>query len=501
MSRSRSERTVSVLGTALLASAAVAWSMGGASGDPDPVSAADGLASTATSITLPDVLPTTSSSTTTSSTSTTTSSSTTTSPSTTTTTVPPTCDGTRNRGRTDVGVTAKKIILGAVTVDSGIAGSFLRDETTALQAVVARVNASGGLCDRTIDLEVRDSGWDPTLGYEEIQSLSKRVFVLVVNPDSQGLKMASDSGFLQGEGLPVIGTDGLLANQLHDPYIWPVGPSMAGVMHVIADAQYASGMRHPSIVYETTFGVGRDGADAYSNEWARLTGSGVPGYSSTDECSRRFCGIPAFAGSYTTQAARLAEACGQAPACDSGVVGLDPDSAVNWFRSNGRFGGIADPSGGAGAAPPLLFNRSFAMRCGTRCEDMRLWTAFLPPVAPFDTEPAVARYVDDMRAVSATVDVENQYAEAAYVGAELAVHTLLRASGMPGGLTRENVVQALDTTVGWDNGLTVAPLSWSPGNHHAATTLHAFDLFSQPGTVAFRYVENSARTDPFVGQV
>lgn len=153
------------------------------------------------------------------------------------------------------------------------------------------------------------------------------------------------------------------------------------------------------------------------------------------------------------------------------------------------------------AGPPLLFNQSFAQACSRYCDGMRLWTAFLPPIGPFDTEPAVARYVDDMRAIDPDADVVNQYAESAYVGAELAVHALQRASDMSGGLTRENVVEALDTTSDWDSGLTVAPLSWSAGDHHAATTLHAFDIVfnATTATTHFRHVDDSVRTDPEPG--
>lgn len=87
----------------------------------------------------------------------------------------------------------------------------------------------------------------------------------------------------------------------------------------------------------------------------------------------------------------------------------------------------------------------------------------------------MARYVDELRAIDLDVDVKNQLTEAAYVGAELAVHALRHAAGMPGGITRENVATVLDSTSGWDVGLTMAPLSWPRGDHHAATTLHGFD--------------------------
>lgn len=493
VTRARLLRSVSLIGVTALVSSSLGWSM---------LDTADDTLASATDEPLPTLtLPTVSSSSTTTSTSTTTSSSTTTtSTSTTTTTALPRCDGTRNRGRTDVGVTGRSITLGAVTVDGGIASWFLGDQTTALQAVVAGANDSGGVCGKRIELELRDSSWDPAAGYEHIQELSTEVFALVVNPDSQGLRAASDAGFLEDAGLPVIGTDGLFANQFSDPYIWPVGPSTATVGRVVAAAQHDSGLRQPSVVYENGFGFGREAADAYNDEWARRTGSDIPGYSEADGCVERFCGIsPGWSGG--GQPSKLRSACEEEPACDAGIVSLLPSTTLNWFHTAGGFGGVADPGAGAVAGPPVFFNQSFAQACRDDCDDLRLWTAFRPPLAPFGAEPAVGRYVDGMRAIDPDADVVNQYAESAYVGAELAVHALQRASGMPGGLTRENVAEALDTTSDWDNGLTVAPLSWSAGDHHAATALHAFDIAfnATTATTHFRHVDDSVRTDPEPG--
>lgn len=399
-----------------------------------------------------------------------------------------------------MGITGRSITLGAVTVDGGIATDFLGDATTALQAVVARVNDSGGVCGKRIELELRDSGWDPVAGYQHIQDLSTQVFALVANPDSRGLQAASKAGFLEDAQLPVIGTDGLFANQFSDPYIWPVGPATATVARVVAAAQHESGLRHPAVVFENGFGFGREAADAYNDEWFRRIGSDIPGYSASDGCIERFCGLsPGWSGG--GEPSKLKDACEDEPACDAGMVALLPGTTLNWFQWAGGFGGVSDPSGGAVAGPPLLFTGEFPQHCGEYCDDLRLWTAFRPPLPPFDTEPAVARYVDDMRSVDSDADVVNQYAESAYVGAELAVHALQRASDMPGGLTRENIVDALDATSDWDSGLTVAPLSWSAGDHHAATTLHAFDIVfnATTATTHFNDVEGSTRSDPEPG--
>ncbi|HVM39895.1 MAG TPA: ABC transporter substrate-binding protein, partial [Acidimicrobiia bacterium] len=435
------------------------------------------------------LFPTSTSTSTTSSTS----SSTTTSSTTTTTTPAPECSPDRRRGATDVGVTEQRVMVGAVTVETGPAAAFLRDQTLALQAVVARANAAGGVCGRTVELDLRDGGWGSAAGSDALRDLETSSLLLAVNPDSQALHQASADGFLTAEAFPVVGTDGLLANQFADPYIWPVGPSMRSFGGVAAGAQYDAGLRHPSVVFETSFGIGRPAAEGYDAEWVRRAGSGVPGASAGDGCNERYCGVRAFQASYASDINRLSTACASQPACDAGLLTLDPQTAQSWFHSGGGAGGAAEPDGGAGAAPPLLFSQEFAASCGSACDGVRLWTAFRPPVSPFDSEPAVAQYVADLRAVSTTVDVVDQNVQAAYVGATLAIRALTQASSMPGGLTRANVATALDSTSGWNSGLTAAPLSWSPGDHDAADTLHAFDIVAGSG---FRFVPDSTRPAP-----
>jgi ABC-type branched-subunit amino acid transport system substrate-binding protein len=446
---------------------------------------------------LQDVIDATSSTTTSSTTSTTTSSTTSTTSTTTTTTPPPVCPSARRHGRTDVGVKESRVTVGALTVDQGPGADYLAGETTALRAVSERVNATGGVCGRSLTLDLRSTGWDPDGGVAAVEALSKTAFALVVNPDALSLDAASRDGLLASAGFPAIGTDGSVAGQFEDPWIWPVGPASSTIGRVIADAQYDSGFRSPSIAYGTWWGMGREVADAYHDHWVARSGAGVPGHGAGAGCTGRSCELPAGKAAYLSEAQVLGSACSEEPACDAHVVAAIPTTAAAWFNAAGGSPGGAEPRDGAIAGPPWLLNEFFARACGAGCDGLRLWTAFRPPVGSFASEPAVSRYVDDLRAVSDDVDVVNQNTQAAYVGAELAVQAMIAASGMPGGLTRDNVRSVLDSTTGWNSGLTVAPLSWSPGDHHAATTLHAFDVVSfQGGFAGFRTVEASTRTDP-----
>ncbi|MCX4680249.1 ABC transporter substrate-binding protein [Streptomyces sp. NBC_01433] len=63
--------------------------------------------------------------------------------------------------KTGEGVTSSKISLGALTDMTGVYASLGKSVTQAQQLWVKETNAAGGICDRKIELTVRDHGYDP----------------------------------------------------------------------------------------------------------------------------------------------------------------------------------------------------------------------------------------------------------------------------------------------------------------------------------------------------
>ena len=409
------------------------------------------------------------------------------------------CSGSQNGGSTDTGVTGNSIKIGAVTVDSGPGATFLEPEDTAMKAETAAVNRNGGVCGRQISLDLHDSGWNASTGATDIENeiQADNVFALAVNPDSEGLNAVSVSpygnGKLDGYGVPVIGTDGLLYSQYADPHIWPIAASTVTAMHSMAVSQHKSGATSFSIVYEETYRFGREGANAYDHEVKALTGKDIAGYSDPNtnpQCQSDFCGIQSNQETYGSQASTMNSA-----STGAGAVLLEPATAIQWFKSGGAFGAAKDPSGGKGAAPQPLFQTYFATSCQQTCNQMRLWTGFIPPIGSFASQPAVAQYVNTMKAYSSSVDVDNQFAEGGYLGMLLTVQVLTAASTAPHGLTRSNVIAILDNTQNWNNGLSVSPLSWSSGDHFAETSVIAFDELYPSGFGGWQYISGSQTQD------
>jgi ABC-type branched-subunit amino acid transport system substrate-binding protein len=408
------------------------------------------------------------------------------------------CAAGRNGGSTDVGVSGSSIKLGATVVESGIGASFLGDVRFAMNAVKDKVNRAGGVCGRQIDLKLVDDGWDYQRGGDFIRNLveGEKVFALSVVPSSEGLKNVSDAGYLKSHQVPVVGTDGMLINQYRDPYIWPVAASTISTMHVMVKQAYDTGVRRFAIVYESTYHFGIEGAYAFNAAVKRLTGADVPGYSDplkNPKCDQRFCGITAGASSYQGNIQQFNDACGgssQNDGCQYIALLLEPTTATNWMKGGAIHPSDTRPMGG----PQPLFTYDFGNSCGAPCDSLQLWTGYYPPIGDNLSKPAVATYVNDIKAASSTADFNNSFVEGGYVGMELVVKAL-QAVGP--NLTRANLKATLDN-MDFDSGL-APPLHFRAGNHYANSRLQAFSMQFKGGFNGWRD-DQLALSDPWYDQ-
>lgn len=404
------------------------------------------------------------------------------------------CAPRRNGGATDVGVTATSIKLGATVVDSGIGASFLRDARFGMNAVKNAINRRGGICGRKLNLVLIDDGWSFVQGGDFIRNLveQEKVFALAVVPSSEGLKNVSDAGYLRRKRVPVVGTDGMLIHQYTDPWIWPVAASTISTMHVMVKQAYDAGARRFGIVYEHTYHFGLEGAYAFNEAVKRVTGAGVEGYSnplSSPKCRGRFCGIAAGQASYGSEIQSFNNSCFAEPRCDFVALLLEPATALTWMTG----GAITPADGFKMGGPQPLFSRSFAEECGTRCNNLRLWTGYEPPIGGNLGRPAIAEYVNLVRGVSSSADVNSTFVEGAYIGMRLLVQALERVGP---DLTRKRLAQVLDS-FGLDLGLS-APLTWRAGDHFANTRMQAWSIQYKDRFSGWRDDRISVE-DPWVG--
>jgi ABC-type branched-subunit amino acid transport system substrate-binding protein len=105
-------------------------------------------------------------------------------------------------GASDVGVTAKSIDIGNVSIISGPVPGFGKTSQSAVQAYVNYVNSQGGVCGRLLKLDSADDRFDSGANKAETEKLKPKVFAFV-----GGLSVVDDGGAtaLAGTNIPDVG--------------------------------------------------------------------------------------------------------------------------------------------------------------------------------------------------------------------------------------------------------------------------------------------------------
>jgi ABC-type branched-subunit amino acid transport system substrate-binding protein len=285
--------------------------------------------------------------------------------------------------------------------------------------------------------------------------------------------------------MPVVGTDGMLIDQYTDPWVWPVAASTITTMHIMAKNAYDRGARTFGLVYDQNYRFGVEGAAAFRGALKRLGGT-----------LKADVGIQAGQNSYTTDIQnRFNKDCSD---CDFVAMLLEPQTAVIWIKQGGYLGNAGKAIGVGG--PQTLFSdhfaNDFAQNCPQPCNTtFWVWTGFKPPQPPFDTDPAVQTYVNDLKATNSSADQTNQFVEGGYDGMQLLIHALQQAGA---GLTRKRLQSALDQ-MDFDSGLST-PRSFRAGNHFANVSMQAFSIvLNGQNFTGWRYERTGWITDPWVG--
>lgn len=409
------------------------------------------------------------------------------------------CAAGKNGGETDTGVTGDKIKLAANVVTDGPGANFLSTSPTAMQAVVNRVNAKGGICGRQLSLQTLNDSWEAARGQNNIQNfINEGYFALPVVPSSEGLSAAITAGLIENAGIPVIGTEGLRKEQYDATgkasWVGPVAVATVSQVRIMADYAIEKFQAKTfAIVYDEKYKFGEEGAEAYKDylvsigKTVKVSVPIAPNQSSYKSEADRFKADCANNNSHPNT--------GNGDKCDVVVFLLEPVTAQAWFDSAGAAG-----NGGlmtSGAQP--LFNKKFAEGCGSTCNGMLLWTGYNPAIGDENrAKPGIAQYIDDLKAVDPSADETNQFAQGSYFGMLFFVELLEKCSP---NLTRECIKSALNSTSGHSSDFT-SPLTWTAADHFANVGARAYSVSYQGSDFAgFRDERTNFRTDPTPGVV
>lgn len=383
------------------------------------------------------------------------------------------CARGRNGGETDIGVYGDRVRLASTMVQTGIGASFLGLSPVGMRAVVQKVNKAGGICGRLLELQLIDDKWSGPEGQKNIQNFIKEgYFALPVVPSSEGLTQAIRGRDIEEAGIPVVGSDGMLIDQYQSPWVWPVATATVSTMRIMAKYGYLNEARSFAIVYDERFKFGVEGSEAFRKYVTSLPGASL----------EAFVGVQPGQASYSTKIQEFNRAC--ASGCDFVALLLEPGTAETWI-AGGPARGTKFNSGAQ-----TLFNERFAANCGTPCGGMLVWTGYNPPIGMVSAA-GVSEYVNDVRTISPTADVTNQFLEGAYLGMSVFVEGLKQVGPE---LTRARLRQVLDS-MSYASDLS-SPLTWS-SNRHANRTAQAFSIVATQGSFrGFRSEQTGFIVDP-----
>ncbi|MYV59552.1 ABC transporter substrate-binding protein, partial [Streptomyces sp. SID4931] len=159
--------------------------------------------------------------------------------------------------KTGPGVSSSTISLGVLTDMTGVYASLGKSVTQAQQLWVKQTNDAGGICDRKIELTVRDHGYDPQ---KAIAAYTELV------PDVAGFAQFIGSPFVAAVEQRIDGQDkGLVlpqawsANLLGSPYIRVIGATydvetINLIDYLLAEKRIAKGDKIGHVYFEGDYG-------------------------------------------------------------------------------------------------------------------------------------------------------------------------------------------------------------------------------------------------------
>ncbi|MFJ9641343.1 ABC transporter substrate-binding protein [Streptomyces sp. NPDC101178] len=159
--------------------------------------------------------------------------------------------------KTGPGVSSSTISLGVLTDMTGVYASLGKSVTQAQQLWAKQINAKGGICDRKIELTVRDHGYDPQkaiAGYTELEPKVLGFAQFIGSPFVAAVEQRID-GKDKGLVLPQAWS----ANLLGSPYIRVVGATydietINLIDHLLREKRIAEGDKIGHVYFEGDYG-------------------------------------------------------------------------------------------------------------------------------------------------------------------------------------------------------------------------------------------------------
>lgn len=349
----------------------------------------------------------------------------------------------------EVGVYKDKVVIGTFQALSGPYAIIGQEMSKGMNAYFNWVNKNGGVYGRKIELIIADDQLNPSKTVVEVKRLveSDKVFAIVGGLGSYGCLAVMD--YLEKNGVPFV-YQGAGTSLLVNPpkkYIFAVQPDYTFEGQLIAKFLVENlGKKRIAIIYMSN-DVGEEGRAAVKARLEKYKMKPVVevGYNPLET-------------DYSALAINVLNA-----NVDSIVIYGFITDTVRWIKTLRDYGVAAPVVTTYSNADP-----SFVAIGGKQVEGVYL-TGWVPLATP--DRPEFLR--DYQRAVAIYQETyPNQpmssYAVAGFIAAEVFVQGLLRAGS---DLTREGLVQALETFKNW-NGILTKDITWGPNLRRGKSSMY-----------------------------
>jgi ABC-type branched-subunit amino acid transport system substrate-binding protein len=347
-----------------------------------------------------------------------------------------TAGSTSNVSNASVGVSKGVITVGGIYDETGPVDATTERDT--VRAYFNEVNAQGGVNGYKLSLIDCDSGYDPQLARQCSNRLISQGILAVVGWTSVNGE-EPETPYLASKGIPVIGGLGVPA-EYNSPLSFPQSSAFLTYGTAMGADAADIGIHKPGIVVVTANFIKpvekslEDSLTAHHIKWT-----------SVNE-------VDATKADYTDIVVKL-----RREGADSIIAALDPFSYARLFQAMDRQAYKPGHFLGLG-----LDKKSAQKQYGSTVYNANSLT----PVLETDEHTSVPAMNEYLSAVQKyypnQVPALDVYTEQQWLAAKFFVQALRTMGSKP--VTRTNLVNAMNSIKGWNNGLTV-PLSYAPGNH------------------------------------
>lgn len=168
-------------------------------------------------------------------------------------------EGTQDKAgvKTGQGVTDKVISLGALTDMTGVYASLGKSVTQAQQLWVKQTNAAGGICERKVELTVRDHGYDPQKAIAYYTELAPKVLGFVQFIGSPFVAAVEER--IDGQDKGLVLPQAWSANLLGSKYVRVIGATydvetINLIDYLLAEKRIAKGDKIGHVYFEGDYG-------------------------------------------------------------------------------------------------------------------------------------------------------------------------------------------------------------------------------------------------------